>query len=327
MPQPSYAYACARIGALEKRLLDEITVRRMAESSLSDAMRMLLDARYGFESDAKAEDVETLIINELKQAADEVRQLSPVPRLTDLLFLKNDIINLKQLIKARLTKQGEIAWQQGGLYSREQLEDCVNNANYKLLPEPLMLALNRLEKQLELSVEPQQISIGLDAAYLDYALKQSAKSPVMLQYFKAQADFDNVLTFLRMRAMGAGREQFFDVLLPEGGIKHKDLLNSYELSFDAINRFMRESVCKDALLEGLNRMQQSGNIAEVERARDNYLLSLFKVHKHERESLYPIIGYYLAKEREAKAVRLIITAKRNNLPDEVIFGRLVNLYG
>ena len=39
------------------------------------------------------------------------------------------------------------------------------------------------------------------------------------------------------------------------------------------------------------------------------------------------MGYYLAKEREGKAVRLIITAKRNNLPENVIRERLVMLYG
>lgn len=327
MPQPSYAYAGARIAALEKRLLDESTIRRMAECSVQDAMRMLLDARYGNMPDATEADVEQMIANELSAAAVEIRELSAKPAITDLLFLKNDILNLKQLLKARLLNQSEIEWQRGGLYSREQLELCVSNADYKLLPPVVAEALNKLERQLQINVEPQMISVTLDASYLSYAIEQSQKYPPMLQYFRAEADFNNVLTFLRMRAMGSARGLFLDVMLPQGGIKHSDLLNAYELSFDSVNRFMSESVCKDAMLEGLNRMQQTGNIGELERARDNYLLSLFKEHKHERATMYPIIGYYLAKEREAKAVRLIMTVKRNNLSDEVIAGRLVELYG
>ena len=47
MAQASYAYACARISALSKRLLDTATVWRMAEGSLDDAMRVLQDMRYG----------------------------------------------------------------------------------------------------------------------------------------------------------------------------------------------------------------------------------------------------------------------------------------
>ena len=52
MPQPSYAYACARISALEKSLFGRDTVRRMAEGSLEDALRVLTDAKYGNLPDA-----------------------------------------------------------------------------------------------------------------------------------------------------------------------------------------------------------------------------------------------------------------------------------
>ena len=45
MQQPSYAYACARVSALENGLFDAKTVKRMADGSLEDAMRILLDAR------------------------------------------------------------------------------------------------------------------------------------------------------------------------------------------------------------------------------------------------------------------------------------------
>lgn len=292
-----------------------------------DAMRMLLDIRYGGITDATASDVEQMIANELNAACIEIRELSPAPQTTNLLFLHNDMQNLKQLIKARLLNQSDIEWQHGGLYTKEQLTYCVQNADYKLFPVVIRTALDRLEKQLQISVEPQRISIDIDAAYLEYALEQTKKNDFLQHYFKAMADFDNLLTFLRMRAMGAAKELFDDVMLPEGGIGHIDLLNAYELSFDAINRLMSQSVCKDAIIEGLNRMQQTGSIGEIEKSRDNYLLSLFTKHKHERTTLYPIIGYYLAKEREAKAVRLIITVKRNGLKDDVIVGRLVELYG
>ena len=43
--------------------------------------------------------------------------------------------------------------------------------------------------------------------------------------------------------------------------------------------------------------------------------------------MYPIYGYYFAREREAKAVRLILTVKRNGLDDAVIQERLCELYG
>lgn len=327
MPQPSYAYACARLSALNKRLIEPQMIQRMLDGSSSDAMRALSDVRYGNLSDATEADVEHMIEREMSDAMQEVRELSPNPAITDLFLLRADVQNLKVLLKARLLNQSETVFEPGGLFDRETLSAMVKDKQYQALPKEICDALNALEKRLEIRVEPQAISIALDRAYLAHALKASAKHPVFSQYFKAEADFDNVLTFLRLRAMGSSIETLDEVILPEAGVKYRDLYNAYELSFDSLNRILGESVCSDALLSGLNAMQRTGNISEVEKARDNYLVSLLSVHKYESESIYPIVGYYLAKEREGRAVRLIITGKRNGISDSVIRERLVKLYG
>ena len=327
MPQPSYAYACARLSALNKRLLEPQTIQRMADGSISDAMRALSDVRYGNLPDATEADIERMIEREMTDAMQEVSELSPNPAITDLFLLRADVQNLKVLLKARLLGQNETVFTPGGLYDKEQLAAMVKDRQYKDLPQVFHDALNALEKQLEIRVEPRNISITLDRAYLSYALQKSEKDPVFSQYFKAEADFDNVLTFLRLRAMGASIETLDEVILPQAGVKYRDLYNAYELSFDTLNRILNDSVCREALLSGLNAMQRTGSIAEVEKARDNYLVSLLSAHKYETETIYPIVGFYLAKEREGKAIRLIITAKRNRLSDSIIRERLVMLYG
>lgn len=327
MPQPSYAYACARLSALNKRLIEPQTIQRMLDGSASDAMRALFDVRYGNLSDATEADTERMIEREMTDAMQEVKELSPNPAITDLFLLRADVQNLKVLIKARLLNQSDAAFTPGGLFDREALTAMVKEKQYAALPEALSDALNALEKRLEVRVEPQTISIALDRAYLKHALETSQKHPVFSQYFRALADFDNVLTFLRLRAMGVSIDTLDDVILPEGGVKYRDLYNAYELSFDSLNKVLGESVCREALLAGLNAMQRTGSISEVEKARDNYLVSLLSEHKYESETIYPIVGYYLAKEREGRAVRLIVTGKRNGISDSVIRERLVKLYG
>lgn len=327
MPQPSYAYACARLSALNKRLIEPQTIQRMLDGTASDAMRALSDVRYGNLSDATEADTERMIEREMTDAMQEVRELSPNPAITDLFLLRADVQNLKVLLKARLLNQSEPVFTPGGLFDRDTLTAMVRDRQYEALPEIIRDAMIALEKKLEIRVEPQTVSIALDRAYLRNALKSSEKHPVFSQYFRAMADFDNVLTFLRLRAMGASIETLDEVILPEGGIQYPDLYNAYEFSFDSLNRILGKSVCPEALLAGLNAMQRTGSISEVEKARDNYLVSLLSEHKYESETIYPIVGYYLAKEREGRAVRLIITGKRNGLSDSVIRERLVKLYG
>lgn len=329
MPQPSYAYACARISALEKDLLDGTAIRRMAEGSLEDAMRTLLDARYGGLPDATAADCERMIDSVRRQTAETIRELSPAPALTDLFLLQTDVHNLKVLIKARMLGTADVAFAEGGLYAREQLTAMVNAQTYGELPEALTNGLNALEQLLKARPEPQLVSLALDRAYLTHAVKEAETNgePFAKQYFAALCDFNNVLTFLRMRAMGAAKEDLKDALLPTGGIQPKTLTEAYELSADALSKALFGSVAKAAMNRGLADVLATGNIGVLEKMRDDYLLSLVNDHRHDVTTIFPVVGYYLARDREAKAVRLILTAKRNGLDDAVIHERLRELYG
>ncbi len=329
MPQPSYAYACARISALEKSILSGSIALRLAESSLDDVMRHLADVRYGGIPDAQPSDCERMIETERIQTANTIRELSPQPELTDLFLLQTDVQNLKVLVKARLLGSADAVTSEGGLYARELLAEAVQTQNYRELPEKLAEALNEMERRLKIAVEPQTVSVMLDYGYLAHALSvvQHSKEPFIRQYFAALCDFDNVLTFLRMRAMGAAREDLKGMLLPEGGIRHETLLAAYELSFDALNKVLSDSVARDALNQGLSAMAGSGNIGVLEKERDDYLLSLVNDHRHDAMTIFPIVGYWLARDREAKAIRLLISVKRNGLDDGVITERLRALYG
>ncbi len=329
MPQPSYAYAGARISALEKSLFGKDAVRRMAEGSLEDALRMLSDAKYGNLPDATGEDTERMIESVRRQTAETIRELSPDSALTDLFLLQTDAQNLKVLIKARLLGLADFSWLEGGLFTREQLNAMVSEAKYDLLPEEMRDAMRRLEAKLKLEQEPQLVSVYADYGYHAHCLhvSQGMKEPFIRQYFAALCDFDNVITFLRMRAMGAQKEDLKDVLLPSAGVQSGALINAYELSAETLTKAISGSVAKGALQDGLNRMLATGNIAMLEKTRDDYLLSLVNLHRHESMTIFPIVGYYLARDREAKAVRLILTVKRNGLDDAVIAERLRELYG
>ena len=326
MPQPSYTYANARLAALSKRLIDSQTIRRMADGSLADALRTLQDLRYGGSGELNESNLEQMISAELCEAQKEIRELSPDPGLTDLFMIGTDIQNLKLFLKARLLGTQDVPFSDGGLFSREQIAAMVKEMDYRGLPDPISERLDLLERQIQIHPDPQQISVALDQAYLSHALKESAKDPVLSQYFRSLADFNNVLTYLRVRAMGGTKEMLDDLLLPAGGITKEKLMESMDLSYEYLNRILASSVCARPLLEGLNAMQRTGNVAEVEKARDNYLLSLLSSHKYETDTIYPIVGYYLAKKREGQAIRLIVTAKRMMLPDSLITERLVRLY-
>ena len=169
------------------------------------------------------------------------------------------------------------------------------------------------------------ISTEIDRAYLEHCLN-NAKG-VSLEYFKSLADFTNLLTMLRLRNMGAGADKLKNSLMPEGYVSHRLLIQCFDGPEEGIARAAATGPARESILKGLEEYGRSGRLTELERQRDNYLISLFKGAKFAEGGIEPLIGYLIGREQEAKCLRLIITAKRNNLPDKVITERLGELYG
>ena len=55
-------------------------------------------------------------------------------------------------------------------------------------------------------------------------------------------------------------------------------------------------------------------------------MDLIKSQKSNPFTVAPIFSYILAKQNELKAVQIILSGKKNNLPDELIRERIRDLY-
>jgi len=315
---------------LERGLIGRERMLRIADSTLDDAMRLLHETGYGNMPDATAQECERLIEQERIKAATLIREVSPEPAVTDLFLLRTDVLNLKMLIKARLMEtQQEPQLLAGGVYANEMLTRAVRERDYRDLPKDFQDALNALELTLFTQKEPQLVSVTLDKAYITHAyttLKKHANATA-LAWFRAMADFNNVLILLRLRQMDASQAELNAMLLPAGDISHSTLAAALDLPDDGLEKALATGAAGSAIAHGLAQVLATGRASALEKARDNYLLDIYKRQKYEVMSLQPIVGYLLAREQEEKCVRLIFTAKLNGLDTQVITERLRELYG
>ena len=326
MPQDSVTYGVTRIRCHEKGLLRPERLQRMLEGNAEDAVRQLIDAGYGGLPDATPAQAEQLVSNELQRAYALVKEVSFKPAVTDVFLMKADVHNLKVFLKLRLTASGETpAVMTGGLYAPEVLQHMVETADYRDLPPQFQAALNDLEHAFQSGVDPARISAALDGAYVQYAY--DTKDRLLLPYFKARADFDNVLAVLRSKHTGAGQERLRALLLPAGDIPIEALLAALEAPAESLPRMLAIGPAGPGIRRGLEALQKGEGAAALERERDNYLMGLFKDARFDNDSIVPVVAYLLAREQEALCVRLILTAKRNGLPDSIITERLRRLYG
>lgn len=328
MAQDNALYAVARIRCHENGLIGRERMARMIAGTAEEAMQVLTGAGYGGAAAGEGTaDVEALIAAELARTYALVREVSPEPALTELFLMQADVHNLKALYKLRLLGGGDAgpALMQGGAFDPAALARMVREADYEALPAPLAEALRGLDEAFSHeAADPVRVSAALDGAY--FRMGYASKNAFAVAYFKAKADFENALALLRLGAMGASEERLAAALMPAGNIPEETFLKTASLPADQLGKALEQGPAGEVLRRAVEAAQQSGPQA-VERARDNYLIRLAEQGRFDQDTVAPIVGYLLAREQEARCIRLILTAKRNGLPESIITERMRVLYG
>ena len=75
--------------------------------------------------------------------------------------------------------------------------------------------------------------------------------------------------------MGAGTDKLKNSLMPEGYVSHRLLIQCFDGPEEGIAR-AAAGPARERMLKGLEEYGRSGRLTELERQRDNYLISLFK---------------------------------------------------
>lgn len=325
MPQISHAYAAGKVRALERTLLNKAALERLISApTCEDVAHVLTESEWG-EARTK-QDVEFLAAAHVREACHLLRDCSAEPEITDCFLLKYDILNLKLLLKARMLGESHPGLSDCGTLSSEMLKKCVDERNYLSCPAPLRAVMERIEKYISVTPDPLYVDQELDKAYAAFIVDRMAKTtnaPIKA-YFDAWAEMSNLLIALRSASMKKGSSLAAGLLLP-GGTLPKDVFLRIADEPDRAYASIQMRPYAGHLKEALSATGKDA-LTALERQADNYLLSLVRSHRFEPTSIFPPIGYLLAREREAAAVRLIVTAKAANVKPERIEARLRELY-
>ncbi len=326
MPQKSHGYAAGRVQVLSQSLLSASSLERLLSAgTVNEVARALSEMGWG-EVHTKR-DVERLANEQVRAACALVRECSSEPDATDCFLLKYDILNLKLLIKARVlgVSAGELS--ECGTLDPELLRRCVEENNYQPLEPALRDALVEIEKHIAVNMDPLYVDAELDKAY--YALVKRKLSAVhddaIKRYFSAKADLTNLLIALRSGRMGRSAD-FAAALFVPGGELPIDGLKRLSGESEYLTRLIYLKPYADRVKRAILSDGAKVDLAALEKQADDYLLGLIRPHRYETSSILPLIGYLLAREREAAALRLIVTAKDARVSEEAVLTRLRALY-
>ncbi|MCG8502572.1 MAG: V-type ATP synthase subunit C [Firmicutes bacterium] len=327
-----YAYAAARVRAVEKKLLDKVKIDRMVDAKTPDeALKVLAEADYGYGPDdiAGASDYEALLKQEHKKVYELLKGIAPEPQIFDLFLQRNDYHNAKVLLKAEyLGQDNDEILIDAGTIPAAKLKVMIKDRNMSDIPVIMRRAIEACLDTYNRTGDPQIIDLILDKASFEQ-MKETAegsKIEFVIALVKTWIDLENIKMFLRIKRMHKSWDFLKKVLLPGGSISSGLLIEKLESPLESFIEALRHTPYGTIIEEGIADYQSTGSLTGLEKLSDDYVISFIKKAKYKFLGIEPLIAYLIAKENEIKIVRIIMVGKINNIANEIIRERLREAY-
>lgn len=320
MAEELYTYAVARIRSKElslfnKQMIDQL----MSCKSYEDTLRLLADKGWG----SQGESAEQILKSEREKLWTLMRELVEDTSVFDVFLYTNDYHNLKAAIKeACISGTQPNKYMTAGTVAVETIETAVNEKNFELLPEGMReCAEEAYEVQLK-THDSQLCDVIIDRAALMAIYKKGVESGKELfeGYAELKVAAANINIAIRGCRTGKSASFLKRALIPCGKLDVNELTEAALAGEEAIYTYLETTNYADAI----SAIKKSPS--EFERWCDNRMIEHIRPERYNPFTISPLAAYILAKENEIKSVRILLSGKLNNLPEESIRERLREMY-
>ena len=317
-----YTYAVSRIHARELDLLSSSDLEQLLICpDFETALKYLTEKGYGIKDNYRS--FEELEKDETEKMWELINELIPDKTPFETLLRQIDFHNLKAAIKSVFTaEEAEGYFFFFFIVEPQVILNAVKIKNYSELPEFLSeTAVEATEKFAETG-DGQECDIYIDRRCLETILSEGTASDISI--IKDYAELFVALSDIKIAARGALTKKskgFMQRALAECETLDVDTLAAAAgKSINDVYKYLEHTSYKEAA------EKLSVSMSEFEKWTDNKIMDLIKSQKSNPFTVAPIFSYILAKQNELKAVQIILSGKKNNLPDELIRERIRDLY-
>ena len=322
MEDKRYAYAVARIRALETRLLTSQAMRELLEAGDEESLfRILRATEYGTGKEAVEEKLE----DESAETMSLLKELSLDAELTQLLTLKYDFHNLRVLLKAKhFPRDVEFLLVAGGNLDAEEIKYALTEGKMRHLPAAFVEAIGKAEAGFEKSADAGTIDAILDREFGDVFYRCSLEygHEFFKRFAAVLADLSNIKNFFRVHNPGEDRE-FLESLLLGNGTLEEDLFLSY--AGQPVEEFvsrLKFSDYSDLVGEGADYWKERSSVVRLERLIDEYILSFIRSTRYVVFGPEPLFAYGVLKDNELRSIRAIVRGRMDNVPVDMVRERI-----
>lgn len=317
-----YTYAVARIRALEVALFTNSTIDQLiACADYAQCIQFLEEKGWG-DGDTPAV-AESILTREEEKIWEVVKELSVDMEKFDVLSYPKLFHNLKAAIKETCTeeKNRHIFYDDVSIPGSVMLE-IIQEKDFGRLPANMQAAAEEAYETLLHTRDGQLCDVIIDRAALEavYKAGQEAEDEIIRDYAESTVAVADIKIAVRSQKTAKSLE-FMKRAMAECNSINVDQLSKAALSgMDAI----REYLSGTAYAEGAQALAESASA--FERWCDNRIIQTISPQKYNAFTIGPIIAYVIARQNEIKTVRIILSGKLNDLPDDSIRERVREMY-
>ena len=210
----------------------------------------------------------------------------------------------------------------GGTIPIETIRKAAADGDFSPLPVQMMKAAEEAREILFHTGDSQTCDVIIDRAAL-LAMNQAGKATgnqLLSDYAELKCVAANIN--IAIRACKANKSiDFLQHAFAEcDSISVQKLMAATRNGLDSIYEYLEQTSYADAI----DAIKESP--AAFDRWCDNRMMKLIKPQKYNAFTISPLAAYVLAKENEIKSVRIILSGKVNQLPDEKVKERLRDSY-
>lgn len=324
MANEDFAYAVARIRVKENSLFTSSVLEQLLSCKTYDeALRFLLDRGWAYPD---TEPLADAVLNaELKKSWDTVEEMVDDMSLFDVMRLSADFHNLKAAIKLVYTDSSLLydrLFISNGTIEPEILVKAIREKDYSSLPEFMTESADEAYNTLLHTGDGQLCDMIIDKASLKaiYEKGKNASVQVLRDYAEVTVAAADIKVAVRCAKTGKSVQFISNILVDCETLDIEALAHAAGQGIDAVTEYLETT----AYSEAAEYVRKS--MALFECWCDNCVMKKVRSEKYNSFTIGPLVGYLLAKETEIKSVRMILSGKLNNLPDDIVRERLREMY-
>ncbi|NLU53139.1 MAG: V-type ATP synthase subunit C [Clostridiaceae bacterium] len=326
--QEDYAYAVARIRAIESKLLSQSRMERLLElSNPSDAAKLLIESGYGTDHTDNRDNYnfEALFSAEEKKVYDFLIEMIPDPLPVHLFMKRYDYLNAKLILKAEfLGVDISKSLSPMGTIKPERLLGYITDRKLNELPDILREAVLESLDSFSQTRDPQVIDLILDkASYKSMMADAKATGETFLvELVKRLIDAANIRIFVRSKILSMPKDFVKKALIAGGTISENQFDELSDQGTDKLFEILKSNGLESLASELSQALSRPEGLSEIEKILDDSIIRFMKGYKYVTLGIEPVIAYLFYKETEIKNARLIVTGLMNRISQEIIKERL-----